>query len=79
MVKKPPTRPVANGDPGDEQPSRPPTPEEIALSYVEQRLYALGFTVEQCAALAESHADWHEAERMLDNGAPHHLVVQILL
>ena len=76
MVKKPSKQ--SNGDPGDEQP-RPPTPEEIALSYVEQRLYALGFTVEQCAVLAESHVDWHEAERMIDNGAPHHLVLEILL
>jgi len=78
MVKKPPTRPVANGDPGDEQP-RPPTEYEKSLSYVEQRLYSLGFTVEQCAVLAEGNADWHEAERLIRSGCAHHLALEILI
>jgi len=64
-------------DPGGDEP-RPPSEYEIALSYVEQQLYKLGFTVEQCAVLAESGADWHRAETLLLNDCPHHLVVDIL-
>lgn len=58
---------------------RQPTSEEITLSFVETELLGLGFNPFQAAALAEAHADWHRAERLIRLGCPHDVAVDILL
>jgi len=58
---------------------RPPTESERVLANVELRFLDLGFNPLQAAALAEAHADWHEAECLLALGCELETAVDILL
>lgn len=60
------------------QTGRPPTQEERTRSWVEERFRELGFTTSQAAALADSGADWHQAENLIIRGARHETVVDLL-
>jgi len=63
---------------GQDEP-RPPTEAERVLASVELRFLELGFNPLQAAALAEAHADWHEAERLLVSGCSLETAIDILL
>lgn len=57
---------------------RQPTAEEITRSWVEWQLRDLGFNDLQVEAMVDAGADWHEAHRLLDAGASHLTVVDLL-
>ena len=58
---------------------RAPSETEKVVSYLEQRFFELGFNVRQSAELAEVNADWHEADRLLQDGCPLETCLDILL
>jgi hypothetical protein len=68
------------------QPSQPDQPEpepvgedEAVFRNVCGYLVDLKFTDLAAEALANGHADWHEARSLLEHGCSHELVVAILL
>lgn len=76
------------GIPGQAQPPEEPEPEpegrppdefERVLSHREMMFRSLGLNDWQAVALAESGADWHEAERLIKKGCPIETVVDLLL
>lgn len=46
--------------------------------WIEERFLELGFNHLQAEALREARADWHQAERMLDQGCSHEHATLIL-
>ena len=58
---------------------RAPSETEKVTSYLEQRFFELGFNVRQSAELAERNADWHEADRLLQDGCPLLLAFDLLM
>ena len=70
---------ATGSDPTGQEESRPPTEAERVLANIELRFLELGFNPLQAAALAESGADWHEAERLLVSGCSLETAVDILL
>lgn len=64
--------------PEDEAP-RSPDESERVLSYREQMFEQLGFNRWQSVALAESNADWHEAEKLIQGGCSFETALDLLL
>lgn len=56
-----------------------PTEDFTVLANVCDRFVECGFEVTDAIELAAVHADWHEAQRLLERGCSHELVVKILL
>lgn len=59
--------------------ARHPDEHEKVLSYREQMFRdVLGFSFSASIILAESNADWHEAEKLLEAGCPRDVVLNLL-
>lgn len=76
----PPPPSPPDSDPGDETPDepRPPSEDEIVMSYREMMLVELGFNQNQAAAIAERGVSWHEADGLLKAGCDHLTAVDLL-
>jgi hypothetical protein len=57
---------------------REPDEDIEVLRWRRRRLRDLGFAEDEIRCLIEARADWHEAERLLLQGCPHHLIVRLL-
>lgn len=63
----------------EEVEARHPDEHEILLSYREQMFRdVLGFSDTASIILAESNADWHEAEKLLLAGCPRDVALNLL-
>ena len=43
-----------------------------------ERFHELGYPWHQCEVLKLAHVDWHELERLLSNGCPREVALEIL-
>jgi hypothetical protein len=59
-------------------PTGGPTEKEIVDTWIEERFTSLGFTALQATLLRIAGADWHLAEKYLDQGCSHEHAVTIL-
>jgi len=70
--------PKADPPAEEEEVPRLPDEQEILLSWLEERFRELGFNDLQAASLAETRADWHEAQALLKGGCDHLTAVDLL-